>query len=191
MPADPLVVVVGLGGVGGHCAHALLRSGLRRLRLIDFDRVSLSSLNRHAVALRRDVGVPKVTACAQQFRAIRPDSQIDVYDEMFTGEAAGRLLLSSAGPHGAERPRLVVDCIDDVKTKVELLAFCVREAAQIIEETAFTKFPFCAFLMELTSPLQSRDSDLCLRWLPDSSKTLSSCQDLMVGSLESSHLAGC
>ena len=53
------MVVVGLGGVGSHCAHALLRGVLpggsvRRLRLIDFDRVSLSSLNRHAVALRRD-----------------------------------------------------------------------------------------------------------------------------------------
>ncbi len=53
-------MVVGLGGVGSHCAHALLRGVLpggtvRRLRLIDFDRVSLSSLNRHAVAVRRDV----------------------------------------------------------------------------------------------------------------------------------------
>ena len=58
-PMDAPVVVVGLGGVGSHCAHALLRGVLpggsvRRLRLIDFDRVSLSSLNRHAVALRCD-----------------------------------------------------------------------------------------------------------------------------------------
>ena len=59
---DAPVVVVGLGGVGSHCAHALLRAScarggaaIRRLRLVDFDRVSLSSLNRHAVALRRDV----------------------------------------------------------------------------------------------------------------------------------------
>ena len=56
-------MVVGLGGVGSHCAHALLRASgasgtIRRLRLIDFDRVSLSSLNRHAVALRRDVSRP-------------------------------------------------------------------------------------------------------------------------------------
>ena len=59
--ADSLVVVVGLGGVGSHCAAALLRSGVGRLRLVDFDQVSLSSLNRHAVAERKDVGIPKAT----------------------------------------------------------------------------------------------------------------------------------
>lgn len=59
--ATSLVVVVGLGGVGSHCATALLRSGVGRLRLVDFDQVSLSSLNRHAVAERKDVGIPKAT----------------------------------------------------------------------------------------------------------------------------------
>ncbi|OLQ12280.1 hypothetical protein AK812_SmicGene3775 [Symbiodinium microadriaticum] len=102
MPADPLVVVVGLGGVGGHCAHALLRSGLRRLRLIDFDRVSLSSLNRHAVALRRDVGVPKVTACAQHFRAIRPDCQIEVHVELLAFCVREELPVVSALGSGAK-----------------------------------------------------------------------------------------
>ena len=52
----PLVVVVGLGGVGSHAAQLLLRAGVRRLRLVDFDQVTLSSLNRHATATRADVG---------------------------------------------------------------------------------------------------------------------------------------
>ena len=59
---DAFVVVVGLGGVGSHCAHMLARSGVGRLRLVDFDQVSLSSLNRHAVATHADVGRPKVGA---------------------------------------------------------------------------------------------------------------------------------
>lgn len=37
-----------------------VRSGVKRLRVIDFDQVSLSSLNRHAVANWEDVGFPKV-----------------------------------------------------------------------------------------------------------------------------------
>lgn len=51
-------------GVGSHAAHMLLRSGVGRLRLIDFDQVTLSSLNRHATATRKDVGLPKAT-CLQ------------------------------------------------------------------------------------------------------------------------------
>ena len=73
---QPLVVIVGLGGVGSHAAHLLLRGGVRRLRLVDFDQVSLSSLNRHATAVRRDVGTPKVRAVRDQLLRIAPDAQV-------------------------------------------------------------------------------------------------------------------
>jgi hypothetical protein len=75
LSTEPLVVVVGLGGVGSHAAHLLLRGGVRRLRLVDFDQVSLSSLNRHATAVRRDVGTPKVRAVRDQLLRIAPDAQ--------------------------------------------------------------------------------------------------------------------
>lgn len=115
----PLVCVVGLGGVGSHCAHALVRAGLHQLRLVDFDRVSLSSLNRHAVATRRDVGLSKVAVCAEHFRAINPRCQIDVRDTMYTADASPELL---QGP-----PQVVVDCIDDLATKADLLTACVAQ----------------------------------------------------------------
>ena len=52
MVEGSFVVVVGLGGVGSHAAHMLARAGVRRIRLVDFDNVTLSSLNRHAVVRR-------------------------------------------------------------------------------------------------------------------------------------------
>ena len=78
------VIVVGLGGVGSHAAHLLLRSGVGRLRLIDFDQVTLSSLNRHAVATRADVGIPKSTCLARHFARIFPEADIDARNEMYT-----------------------------------------------------------------------------------------------------------
>jgi tRNA A37 threonylcarbamoyladenosine dehydratase len=45
--------------VGSHAANMLARSGISRIRLIDFDQVTLSSLNRHAVATMQDVGKSK------------------------------------------------------------------------------------------------------------------------------------
>ena len=50
------VVVLGVGGVGSNVVNMLVRSGVRRLRIVDFDRVSLSSLSRHAYATLEDVG---------------------------------------------------------------------------------------------------------------------------------------
>lgn len=131
--AGPLVAVIGLGGVGSHCAHALVRAGVKRLRLVDFDRVSLSSLNRHAVATRCDVGIPKVVACAAHFKDIAPDASIDARDEMFTASSASDLLCGSEG-NGAEddRPAVVVDCIDDVPTKVDLLCACLDRGLHVL-----------------------------------------------------------
>jgi hypothetical protein len=60
-------------GVGSHAAHMLLRSGVGRLRLVDFDQVTLSSLNRHAVAVREDVGIAKSTCLGRHFKQILPE----------------------------------------------------------------------------------------------------------------------
>ncbi len=49
-----------MGGVGSHVVNMLARSGVGYIKIVDFDRVSLSSLNRHSFALRSDVGTSKV-----------------------------------------------------------------------------------------------------------------------------------
>ena len=87
------VVVVGVGGVGSHAAHMLARSGCRRVRMIDFDVVTLSSLNRHAVATRDDVTRFKVDACAEHFADFMPGCVLEPLREMFTGAHADALLL--------------------------------------------------------------------------------------------------
>jgi tRNA A37 threonylcarbamoyladenosine dehydratase len=71
----------------------LLRSGVGRLRLIDFDQVTLSSLNRHAVATRADVGTPKALALARHFREIAPEAEVDarvaMYEEVRSSPRTG------------------------------------------------------------------------------------------------------
>lgn len=104
-----LVIVIGLGGVGSHAAHLLLRGGVRKLRLIDFDQVSLSSLNRHATATRADVGTSKATALRKQLLRICPHAEVEACTHLFSAKYADELLRG--------RPALVVDCIDDLATK--------------------------------------------------------------------------
>lgn len=122
--ASAFVVIVGLGGVGSHAAALLLRSGVSRLRLIDFDQVSLSSLNRHAVATRSDVGLPKATVLERHFKAIVPEAQVDAVVAMYTEEAEEQLL--------AGRPDYVIDAIDNIDTKVALLAACKKRGIRVV-----------------------------------------------------------
>lgn len=89
---ESFVIVVGLGGVGSHAANMLARSGVKKIRLIDFDNVTLSSLNRHAVATREDVGHSKVEATKRHLLQTVPDCEIEVCPVMFNEEAAEVLL---------------------------------------------------------------------------------------------------
>ena len=119
-----LVVVIGLGGVGSHAAHLLLRGGIRRMRLVDFDQVSLSSLNRHATANRGDVGLSKAAALRSALMEIEPTADLEACVALFEDAAAARLL--------AGQPVMVIDAIDDLATKAALLGHCIRMELPVV-----------------------------------------------------------
>ncbi|KUI55977.1 tRNA threonylcarbamoyladenosine dehydratase 2 [Cytospora mali] len=119
---NSFVIVVGCGGVGSHATAAFARSGVSKLRLIDFDQVTLSSLNRHAVATLADVGLPKVQCLQKRLRAIAPWVKFDLRLEKFDGNSA-EPLLAPWGENG-QKPDFVVDAIDNIDTKVALLKYC-------------------------------------------------------------------
>eukprot|EP00804_Cyclotella_cryptica_P029260 CCRYP_011696-RA/>CCRYP_011696-RA protein AED:0.02 eAED:0.02 QI:182/1/1/1/1/1/2/583/378 len=128
------VLIVGLGGVGSHTAHMLARSGVRYLRLVDFDQVTLSSLNRHAVATLKDVGLPKATVLCKYLREICPDQTrliLDPVVKMYTGEMErdGNMLDDPPGGGGWD---LVIDAIDDVPTKANLIAHFAKRGVRVI-----------------------------------------------------------
>mmetsp|Transcript_5484 Transcript_5484/g.12168 ORF Transcript_5484/g.12168 Transcript_5484/m.12168 type:complete len:502 (+) Transcript_5484:96-1601(+) len=130
---NSIVLIVGLGGVGSHTAHMLARSGVQYLRLIDFDQVTLSSLNRHAVATLKDVGLPKATVLCQHLREICPDESkliLDPIIKMYTGdkEKDGGML----DPPPGKQWDCVIDAIDDVPTKANLIAYCAKRNIRVI-----------------------------------------------------------
>jgi tRNA threonylcarbamoyladenosine dehydratase len=118
------VAVFGLGGVGSHAACALARNGIGGLRLVDHDTLTWSSLNRHAVAVPADVGRPKVEALAVALGHISPSLRIDRRPEFFAEETRDALL--------APAPAFVIDAIDSVNPKVELLSACVAARIPVI-----------------------------------------------------------
>lgn len=120
---DSYVVVVGCGGVGSWCALMLLRSGVGRLLLIDFDLTTLSSLNRHAAATLEDVGTPKVEATRKYLKKIAPWARIDVQVGLWRKGVEGEKWLEGAD--------WVVDAIDNINTKVDLLEYCHKKELKV------------------------------------------------------------
>ena len=110
------VTIIGLGGVGSHAAHLLARSGIGYIRLVDFDRVTLSSLNRHALANRSDVGSWKATVLAEKIK--------DFTGNMTSVEAIVALCEKKIVHELVQSSDFVLDCIDDQVTKIDLLEAC-------------------------------------------------------------------
>ena len=125
------MIVIGLGGVGSHCSSALVRSGVSRIRLIDFDQVTLSSLNRHSVATLADVGTPKVQCMQTRLQAVAPWVHWECFNEIWRKDQAARLLGPFGGGDG-QAPDYVVDAIDNIDSKVALLQYCHENKIKII-----------------------------------------------------------
>ncbi|KAL6937364.1 hypothetical protein ACO0RG_003869 [Hanseniaspora osmophila] len=123
------ITVVGCGGVGSWVVTMLVRSGCHHIRVIDFDQVSLSSLNRHSCATLEDVGLPKVEVLKNHMSKIAPWCDIEVVNELWTLEHTERLLTFS---EGNRKPDWVVDCIDNIDTKVDLLEYLYKNNINMI-----------------------------------------------------------
>ncbi len=118
------VVIIGQGGVGSHAAIACARSGVGRLRLVDVDLITESSLNRHAVATAADVGRSKSEVMAKYIAAVCPETKVEISSEFFHENTAASLLSGS--------PDYVIDAIDSLTPKVALLRYCVENEIPVV-----------------------------------------------------------
>lgn len=118
------VAVFGVGGVGGYVCEVLARSGVGELSLFDKDCVDITNLNRQIIALHSTVGQPKVEVMAQRIADINPDCQVHVQHMFYLPENADEVDLTQFS--------YIVDCIDNVTAKLELIRRCHHLGLPII-----------------------------------------------------------
>ena len=118
------VVVFGVGGVGGYVVEVLARSGVGAIAMVDPDRVNLSNLNRQIVALHSTVGRLKVDVMEERIRDINPDCEVQKFPLFYLPENADEIDLLAYD--------YVVDCVDTVKAKLEVIRRCHRLQIPVI-----------------------------------------------------------
>ena len=106
------VAIFGLGGVGSFVMEGLVRAGVGSFVLIDDDKICLTNLNRQILATRKTVGQPKVEVAKQRILDINPDANVEIHQEFFMPETEG--ILDNSIDY-------IVDCIDTVTAKIELV----------------------------------------------------------------------
>lgn len=115
------VIVFGVGGVGSWCAEGLVRSGVRRLTIVDSDCVSVSNVNRQLMATARTIGRAKVEALRERLLEINPGAEIVAVRGVYTADTAERFCLDGYD--------YVVDAIDSLRDKALLILNACRSGA--------------------------------------------------------------
>ena len=118
------VAVFGVGGVGGYCAEALVRSGVGRISLFDSDTVSESNLNRQIIATIDTLNKDKVEVFKDRLLSINKDLIVTCNKVFYLPEVADNYPLNEYD--------YIVDAVDTVSAKIELIKRAKEQGVPII-----------------------------------------------------------
>jgi tRNA A37 threonylcarbamoyladenosine dehydratase len=107
------VLIFGAGGVGSWCAEALVRSGIEKIGIVDYDTVNASNINRQVQATCLTIGLSKVEVLKQRLLEINPDCEVAVWVKPFSRETAAEF--------GIEKADYAIDAIDTFPHKLDLI----------------------------------------------------------------------
>ena len=169
--ADSTVAVFGIGGVGSFAVEALVRTGIGRIFLIDYDIIDITNINRQIHATSSTIGKSKVYTMRDRVLDINPNIKITVFNEKYNEETRDLLL--------GEKYDYVIDAIDMVSSKIDLIVECKKRNIPIISSMGAgnkldpTKFKVgdiystkvCPLAKVLRNELRKRDvKDLKVVW---------------------------
>jgi tRNA A37 threonylcarbamoyladenosine dehydratase/predicted adenine nucleotide alpha hydrolase (AANH) superfamily ATPase len=109
------VLIFGVGGVGSWCAEALVRSGIGKIGIVDFDTVNASNVNRQVQATSNTIGLSKVEVLKQRLLEINPDCEVSTWAKNFSRETAAKF--------GIEKADYAIDAIDTFPHNLDLIEF--------------------------------------------------------------------
>ncbi len=118
-------IIVGVGGVGSVCAEMLVRCGIGKLILYDYDKVELANMNR-LFYTPEQIGLDKVEAAKQSLEKINPDVVIegysynivsnDHYDNFLERVEKGSLI--------GGRIDIILSCVDNYGARMAINKAC-------------------------------------------------------------------
>lgn len=118
------IAIFGIGGVGSFVVEGLVRAGVQNFVLVDNDKISLTNLNRQLIATQKTIGKDKVEVAKERILDINPKAKVEVFKEFFLPNSNTNIITKEL--------TYVVDCIDTVTAKIEIVMQCKNLKIPII-----------------------------------------------------------
>ena len=103
------VLIIGVGGVGQHVSTYLITNGIKKMTIVDFDKVELSNLNRQILLTEEDIGRYKVEVVKEVLLKKNSEAQITSINQKIDAQNIEKLI------HGYD---VIVDAVDNWETKL-------------------------------------------------------------------------
>ncbi|AMD94161.1 tRNA threonylcarbamoyladenosine dehydratase [Leptotrichia sp. oral taxon 847] len=125
------VIIFGIGGVGSYTVEALARSGVGHITMVDFDEISESNINRQLHSLHSTVGKSKTEVMKARIYDINPECEVKLIKQLiYTYENVKKIFEN-------QKYDFVIDAIDVITSKINLIEFCVKNKIKIISSMGF------------------------------------------------------
>lgn len=118
------VIIFGVGGVGGYVLEMLTRTGIGNIAIVDFDVIDISNVNRQIISTQNNVGNLKVEEAKKRVLEINPNCKIEIFADKVCSNNVHQFLNTKYD--------YVVDCIDSVSCKMDLIEYCYKNNINII-----------------------------------------------------------
>ena len=118
------VAIFGIGGVGSFVVEGLVRAGVEKFVLIDDDKICLTNLNRQIIATRKTIGKYKAEVAKERILEINPNANVEVYKEFYMPDSKTNIINKELS--------YVVDCVDTVTAKIEIIMQAKKENIPVI-----------------------------------------------------------
>jgi sulfur carrier protein ThiS adenylyltransferase len=114
--------IAGCGGLGGNCAFNLVRSGIMRIKLVDFDLVEPENLDRQFF-FQGQAGMAKPCALADNLKKINPAIELDLVKKRISRENAKEIFKDC---------RIIVEALDQAEEKAMIVESLLAESDLIV-----------------------------------------------------------
>jgi tRNA A37 threonylcarbamoyladenosine dehydratase len=118
------ILVVGLGGVGSFATEFLVRAGIGKLTIVDGDTIDITNINRQLPADHTTIGKFKTEVVAKHLLVINPNLDLKVIPNFLSPQEAYDIV--------DKKYDYILDCIDSVQPKVQLLIACKRKKVKVV-----------------------------------------------------------
>ena len=118
------IAVFGIGGVGGYVCEALVRSGIGQIDIFDNDIISETNINRQIIATVDTIGKSKTEVMKKRLLSINPSSVVNEHNVFYSEKNSADYDFSVFD--------YVIDAIDTVSSKIELILKCNEKNTKII-----------------------------------------------------------